>query len=605
MPDPTPIAPSNTVLVASHSAKKGRPMWSYIVAALVLVGVIWLVWSRIHASSTTAGPIVTGTVKRGDLIETVTATGSIAAQTGAQIKIGSQITGRIKHLYADVGTKVKAGDLIAELDLPDVDAQLAQVQALNASAKAKLVQQQQNVSLGLAQTADSITLARANVNSAQERLKAAQAAEQLQIVQTPADIKRAQAVVNQSVAALSTAKSTQVQVQTGANLQIETSKEAVAQAVANNKRNQIELTRQQALVAKGYVAQSVVDVALQAASVSASLVRSQGQLLILTQQKMAADLQSASDQVVQAQQAVDSAKAALKSAQAEIYSTSSKTAAVKDAVAAVAASQANLQIAIADLTTNDVRVQDVRQAQQGVAQTAAQIAANQAQVDKTFIRTPISGTVIQMAAQQGETLAAGLSAPTLIIVADLKRLEVDAYVDETDIGKVKIGQTAQITVDAFSDKVLTGKITKIAAGSTIQQSVVTYGVTISFDANDLELKPDMTASVTIKTGQRTNVLVVPSVAIQVGVNGSTVNVLDGRADQGKIKSVPVKTGGTDGVNTEIVSGLTENQTIVLAGGQSATKRAGTTSSSPFGGAAGGGRGGGGGPGGGGGGPPRG
>jgi multidrug efflux pump subunit AcrA (membrane-fusion protein) len=64
----------------------------------------WFGWNRLHPADSGVGQVITGMVKRGDLIETVTATGSVAAQTGAEVKIGSQITGRIKRLYADVGT---------------------------------------------------------------------------------------------------------------------------------------------------------------------------------------------------------------------------------------------------------------------------------------------------------------------------------------------------------------------------------------------------------------------------------------------------------------------------------------------------------------------
>ena len=106
----------------------------------------------------------------------------------------------------------------------------------------------------------------------------------------------------------------------------------------------------------------------------------------------------------------------------------------------------------------------------------------------------------------------------------------------------------------------------------------------------------MTASVVIETGRQSGVLVVPSVGIQVGVKGSTVNILNKTNGKSELKAIPVKTGGTDGVNTEIKSGLKEGDVIVLAGGQSSTRRAGGASS-PFGPAAGA-RGGGGGGGGG-------
>jgi RND family efflux transporter MFP subunit len=279
------------------------------------------------------------------------------------------------------------------------------------------------------------------------------------------------------------------------------------------------------------------------------------------------------------------------------YSTDARMADVADARAAVSVAQSNVKLSQGNLTSNAVREQDVQQARDAIDQASAQIKVNQSQVNKTVIRTPISGTVLQLAAQQGETLAAGLSAPTLIIVADLKRLEVDAYVDETDIGKVKLGQPVDITVDAFPDLTIRGKVSKVASGSTIQQGVVTYGVTIYIEDTSHALKPDMTANISIETGRRTDVLIVPTVAVQVGVSQSTVGVLSKKDGQTSIKTTKVVTGGTDGINIEILSGLKEGDAIVLAGGNAKSQAA--ASSSPFSSGNGGGRPGGGGGGGGG------
>jgi multidrug efflux pump subunit AcrA (membrane-fusion protein) len=114
--------------------------------------------------------------------------------------------------------------------------------------------------------------------------------------------------------------------------------------------------------------------------------------------------------------------------------------------------------------------------------------------------------------------------------------------------------------------------------------VVTYDVTVAIQQEPrYALKPDMTASVTIETGQRHNVILVPSVAVQVGVRGSTVNVITQNNGQPVVKSTPVRTGGSDGINTEITSGLTEGQTIVVAGAAPSKGGGGgaARSSSPF------------------------
>jgi len=125
------------------------------------------------------GPLMMGTVTKGDLLETVSATGSIEAQTGAQIRIGSQVSGRIKHLYADVGSKVKAGQIIAELDLPDVAAAVTQAQSAEAGATSKLTQSDQSLVLGKTQTNDAVTVARQVVDAADQTVKTADSNYQL------------------------------------------------------------------------------------------------------------------------------------------------------------------------------------------------------------------------------------------------------------------------------------------------------------------------------------------------------------------------------------------------------------------------------------------
>jgi RND family efflux transporter MFP subunit len=546
----------------------------------IIVGLGWWGWAKTHPAENPASSLLTDTVKRGDLIETVSTTGSVTAQTGALVKIGSQITGRIKRLYADVGSQVKAGQVIAELDLPDIEAQLQQAQANLAAARTRLAQQQAGVEMQHTQTNGAVLQAEADLRGAQARLASAEAAARLQTAQTPTDIKRAETALRVAQAALSTARSNLKQVQASAKLQVATAQEGLTQAQATAENSARNLKRQQELFKKGFVAASIVDAAEATNTVNQSQVNTARQNVQLVKDKVAADLQSAQDQVTQAQQNVDAAHAALAAAQAGTYQDAARLADVNNARAQVRQAQANLKIAQGNTAQNTLKQQDVLQAQEAVRQAQAQVDYAKAQVAKTFIRSPISGTVLQLASQQGETLAAGLSAPTLIIVADLTRLQVDAFIDETDIGKIRIGQRADITVDAFPKKVFKGRVTKIASGSTIQQGVITYDVAIALEDPDHQLKPDMTASVTIQTGKRENVLLVPSEAVKVGKRGTTVNVLTMKDGKPEPQPRPVKTGSSDGVNTEILDGLKEGETIVLAGGDEG--RGNRRNASPFG-----------------------
>src|SRR5579884_217756 len=576
----SPLQSPTVAAVRRRVRRKSRAL-PIVITLAIAAALGWWGWTKTHPAQDPTSNLLTDTVTRGDLVETVSATGSVTAQTGAQVKIGSQITGTIKRLYADVGSYVKAGQVIAELNLPDIQAQLAQAEANLAAAKTRLLQQETGVGMQRTQVSSAVAQAQAQLRSAQARLRSAQAAAKLQSAQTPTDIKRAETAVKAAQAALSTARSNLAQVKASANLQVANAQEQLNQARATAQNSSVNLKRQQELLKKGFVAASVVDAALAADEVNQSQVKAAQQNVQLVKDKVAADLQAAQDQVTQAEQNLASAQAALVAAQAGPYQDAAKQADVANAQAEVRQAQANLQAALGNTTQNVLKQQDIQQAQEAVRQAQGQVDYYKAQLDKTFIRSPISGTVLQLASQQGETLAAGLSAPTLIIVADLNRLQVDVYVDETDIGKVRLGQEADVTVDAFPKHVFKGKVAKIASGSTIQQGVITYDVTIAIHDPKHRLKPDMTASATIQTGKRENVLLVPSEAVKVGTRGSTVSVLTKKDGKTEIDRKRVKTGGSDGVHTEIRDGLKEGETVVLAGMDDGQKRE-RGNASPFG-----------------------
>lgn len=548
-----------------RARRKSRVM--PITVGVVLAALLgWWGWQKTHPATGGDGLMITAPVSRGDLVETITATGSVNPQTGAEVHIGSQITGTIQRLYADVGTHVHAGQVIAVLNLPDINAQLAQSKANYATAAMKLAQDETGLGQTQVQTASAINQSLAALNGSNAQFNAATADSSQQNEQTTTDINRAQANVAVAQAALSTAESTKRQTDAGAQLQVNTAQAQLAQAKANATNSSLNLKRQQSLLSQGFASQATVDAAQAQATSDQQAVVSAQQNLGLVQQKVQADIQTTSDAVTQARQNLTAAKAALTAAKAEVYANYSKQAAVRNASAAVRQAQASYTTALANRTNDVIKQQDIQASKDAAAAALQQVNYEQAQFNKTIIRTPISGTVLQLAAQQGETLAAGLSAPTVIIVADLNRLQIDAFVDETDIGKVRLGQPASCTVDAYPNHIFHGVVQKIASGSTIQQGVVTYDVTIKIENPRGMLKPDMTANVTIEVGRRRNVLLVPSEAVQQGMRGATVSVVTKVNGKEVITPHRVQVGGSDGVNTEILSGLKDGDIIVRAGG---------------------------------------
>ncbi len=183
------------------------------------------------------------------------------------------------------------------------------------------------------------------------------------------------------------------------------------------------------------------------------------------------------------------------------------------------------------------------------------------QLDDTVIRAPIDGVVIGKPIPAGQTVAQGLSNPMVILtVADLSKMQIETQVDESDIGKVAVGQKATFTVDAYPGKVFTGMVSSVSQKATVQQNVVYYGVIIDVDAGDRELKPTMTARVSVGVGESKNALTVPLSAIKTNKNQQYVVVMK----NGQATNVNVTTGLTSEERVEITGGLTDGDQIVVS-----------------------------------------
>jgi multidrug efflux pump subunit AcrA (membrane-fusion protein) len=205
------------------------------------------------------------------------------------------------------------------------------------------------------------------------------------------------------------------------------------------------------------------------------------------------------------------------------------------------------------------RPQQRRQADADVDRARA--ALDRAVVDRSFavIKAPIAGVIASVATQEGETVAAGLSAPTFVTIVDLGRMRVHAFVDEVDIGKVRVGQPATFTVDAFPARDFAGKVAAIFPNATIQDNVVKYVVAIDITGDSAQvLRPEMTVSVRITLEAR-QVLAVPARAIRREGGRSVVHVIE----RGEVVTRMVRVGWRDGSWVEIAEGLRAGERVLL------------------------------------------
>lgn len=185
----------------------------------------------------------------------------------------------------------------------------------------------------------------------------------------------------------------------------------------------------------------------------------------------------------------------------------------------------------------------------------------------SWIYSPVDGVVLTREVDEGQTVASGFSTPTLFTIAnDLTAMRVIVDVDEADIGQVSEGQSATFEVDAYPDETFSGTVTQVRLNATVTSNVVTYEVVVDAPNPDLKLKPGLTANVTIYTVNKENVLVVPVRALRFTVDdysGEVPDVCVWTLDsEGKPAPVAVTTGDTDGVYTEITSGLKNGDNVI-------------------------------------------
>ena len=175
------------------------------------------------------------------------------------------------------------------------------------------------------------------------------------------------------------------------------------------------------------------------------------------------------------------------------------------------ASEADVDQAEANIKITQAQF-EVAQAQLAAAnatllQRQAQLEQTQLDLDRTYIRSPVDGTVIDRQVDVGQTVAASLSAPLLFQIAqDLTKMQIEADVDEADIGQVREGLTARFTVDAFPDRTFSGTVSQVRKAATVTNNVVTYKVIIDADNPRQQLLPGMTANVNVVLGEEDDVL---------------------------------------------------------------------------------------------------
>jgi HlyD family secretion protein len=237
--------------------------------------------------------------------------------------------------------------------------------------------------------------------------------------------------------------------------------------------------------------------------------------------------------------------------------------------------------------TYDSAIAGVKAAEAQLLQAQASLDQSQVNLSHTIITAPVDGIVLSRNVEVGQTVSAGLQAPTLFVIArDLATMQVYASVDEADIGRVQPGQPVTFTVDAYGAELFRGTVQQVRLQPVVAQNVVSYTTVIDVPNRAQKLKPGMTATVAIEVGRADEALRVPAAALRfrpvsaqaAASRGATVWVMR----DGALAPVRVKTLVSDGAVTAIADGSLDDQAHVVTGlVTSATAQAAPASSSPL------------------------
>lgn len=465
-------------------------------------------------------------VKRGAITESISLTGNTTPTQSVSLAFGA--SGIISNTYSDLGKQVHAGQILAELNTNDLVAQLHQAQANVSVQKAKLE------GLQSGSRPEDITLAQVALDNAKIDL------ENIKTQQATLVANAYRTLLNTGLVAVS-------------NQSNNTASSITAPTISGTYTG----------TAEGTITINTNSGGSSGYFTTAGLVNTIGQISTTTATPLGDTglfIQFPSDfsqnSTIVWTITIPNTQASTYVASYNAYQSAlqTKTNTIASAQSAIDAAQAQLDLKRAGSTQTDISAQQAQ-----VAQAQASVESAIAKIQNAEIIAPISGTVTQFDAKIGQL--ASPSVPLISIMSDTG-YEVDAGVSEIDVGKVSVGDTVTMTLDAFSNETFTGSVFYVAPGETNNQGVISYLTKISFDSHDARIKSGLTANITIKTNSKEDVLILPQYAILQNDQGTFVKTLE----NGVVKQNQVTLGITDQEgNVEVISGTTEGQQVINIG----------------------------------------
>ena len=521
------------------------------------------------AGANVAAPVVVSPVRQATITQSISATGNVVALS--VVSVTPKQAGRIEKLNVDVGSKVSAGEVIAQLDHRSQDLSLESAKAQLEAAQAKLA------GIDAGPRDETVRQAQLSVDNAQAKLQA------LQSGAKPATVAPAQASADSAKAKL---VALQAQGNPNAVRQAQANLDAAGaklQALKNGPRPeavvpiQLAVSQTKNLLFSAQVSRDAACAHPGAACLAAnasvdaaqtSVDQANANLKAMLAPPTATDLQQAQAAVNQAQSALDAAKAPytaqdIRQAQDAVQQAEANVALAEQPNTPQDLQQAQNAVDAAvqqlNLTKQPFTAQDRQGAQAGVDQAQAGVDQAQQGVSDTTVTAPIPGVISQV------NLSAGALATTAspIVSISSDALKVQVPIEDTQLPDLKLGDSASISGAALGSKSVAGKVTGIAPSASAQSRTFTVDVTPDQPA---DLLPGMFVRVAIAVQEHQNATAVPTSAVIQNANGTFVFVVQ----NGVAHQVPVEIGLASATLTEVTKGVSSGQSVVVQGQQGLT-----------------------------------
>jgi len=498
---------------------------------IVIAGSATVAYLYLGRAAASQQPVNYVAVKKTDLTQTVTASGQVKAAN--DISLSFQRAGVVVADNVKVGQTVRQGQVLASLDTSDLDIQLRSAQSALETANLKLDQFLNATDAGAGPSTEIQTSINNSWESSANKIKEAYITTDgimgASIDQFFGEPKSDNPIFGLTITGQNSTAQGLISTTYTINAPIDTSFEL------NKERRDITIAMKKWQDDISGLDQSNIDVAQSDAENSLAQIQS-----LLT--GLASFINSYNPANAGDNQVYGSYKSIVQNARANIDST----------LAGILGAKQAYNSSKASANPDDIKIQEI-----AVASAQNQIDAIQNEIAKSSIYSPIGGTVSVSNVKIGQTASAGVS---LIGVFTNSNLQIDIYLPESDIAKVKTGQTATVTLDAFGGQTFGARVVGIDPESTESAAAQGYKTTLQLDQHSNVIKPGMTANAVILTGQKNGVIAIPAQSV-IQENGESFVMIKASGNNDQAQKITTGITGSDGY-VEVTSGLKEGEMII-------------------------------------------